>query len=88
MQVTITVRNDFHNTVARAKGLWNATIGEVWLPKSAVGAIRNKLCNNSECHCGGNLNERGKQNWSDILPQSQGVVVPRFDGGVDIELTE
>ena len=69
--MTITLKNDFHNTIARTRG------GR--LSRETVRRIRRTLCPYSnlgpgqDCSCGGNLGERGPQS-AEIIPHSDGTV--------------
>ena len=53
---TVTLRNDYHGTVARV-----ATVDGGRLSQSQVNRIRRRLCGLGGCTCGGNLSERGPQ---------------------------
>jgi len=72
--MTVTLRNDFHNSEARVRvaGL------PATLTRSQVVRVRRKLCGISGCTCGGPLGERGKQdvNIDYVDPETIGLWAP------------
>ena len=56
-----TLRNDFHNSVARVRLAPEYAFG-LTLSQSQVRRIKNKLCGVAGCTCGGNLGECGPGN--------------------------
>ena len=54
----ITLINDFHSTAA------NVRTADGWLSKGQVKRIRRTLCGIDGCTCGGELGERGAQDYA------------------------
>ena len=66
----VKLSNDFHKTVVRL----NTTEGKA-LSQSQIRRARKELCGISDCCCGGDLGERGTQDYEVVSN-------PRLGGGV------
>ena len=59
---TITLTNDFHNSIARCRPTLIAdgrNRGYYKITRRTATRLRAQLCGNAECSCGGNFGERG-----------------------------
>lgn len=65
-----TIRNDFHNTEAKIN-IFKSHNGRLLISDRQVVRVRAKLCGIADCQCGGDLGQRGKQDFEIITHQDR-----------------